>query len=71
MEIYLSGARLFMVMEVGENFSFAEKANADRKIQKCKSGKNSCGNFKSRFPEQSPEKSAIDGTDFKIGEVNS
>ncbi|KLT64432.1 L-rhamnose mutarotase [Pedobacter sp. BMA] len=29
MEIYLSGSRLFMVMEVGEDFSFERKAKAD------------------------------------------
>lgn len=29
MEIYLLGTRLFMIMEVNENFSFAAKAKAD------------------------------------------
>jgi L-rhamnose mutarotase len=29
MEIYLAGNRLFMIMEVNENFSFEEKAKAD------------------------------------------
>jgi L-rhamnose mutarotase len=29
MEIYLLGTRLFMIMEVSENFSFSEKAEAD------------------------------------------
>lgn len=30
MEIYLLGTRMFMVMEVNENFSFEAKAKADR-----------------------------------------
>jgi L-rhamnose mutarotase len=30
MEIYLLGTRLFMIMEVNDNFSFAAKAQADR-----------------------------------------
>jgi len=29
MEIYLLGTRLFMIMEVGEGYSFEEKAKAD------------------------------------------
>lgn len=37
MEIYLLGTRMFMVMEVNEQFSFEKKAKADRdnlKVQK-------------------------------------
>jgi L-rhamnose mutarotase len=34
LEIYLRGTRMFMIMEVGENFSFEKKAEADRKNQK-------------------------------------
>ena len=34
LEIYLHGTRMFMIMEVGENFSFEKKAEADRKNQK-------------------------------------
>jgi L-rhamnose mutarotase len=30
MEIYLLGTRMFMIMEVSENFSFEAKAKADR-----------------------------------------
>lgn len=30
LEIYLRGTRMFMVMEVGERFSFERKAKADR-----------------------------------------
>jgi L-rhamnose mutarotase len=30
MEIYLLGTRMFMIMEVNENFSFEAKAAADR-----------------------------------------
>jgi L-rhamnose mutarotase len=30
MEIYLLGTRLFMIMEVNQNFSFDKKAEADR-----------------------------------------
>lgn len=30
MEIYLLGTRMFMIMEVGEKFSFEAKAEADR-----------------------------------------
>jgi len=39
LEIYLLGTRLFMVMEVGERFSFAAKAKADRKIQGFRNGR--------------------------------
>jgi L-rhamnose mutarotase len=34
LEIYLHGTRMFMIMEVSENFSFEKKAEADRKNQK-------------------------------------
>jgi len=34
MEIYLIGTRLFMIMEVNDSFSFAKKAEADRKNPK-------------------------------------
>jgi L-rhamnose mutarotase len=34
MEIYLLGTRMFMVMEVNEQFSFEAKAQADRKNPK-------------------------------------
>lgn len=34
MEIYLLGARMFMIMEVGEDFSFEAKAQADRENPK-------------------------------------
>jgi len=34
MEIYLLGTRMFMVMEVNEQFSFEEKAKADRENPK-------------------------------------
>lgn len=34
LEIYLLGTRLFLVMEVGENFSFAAKAKADQENPK-------------------------------------
>ena len=30
MEIYLLGTRMFMIMEVGDNFSFGAKGEADR-----------------------------------------
>jgi len=34
MEIYLLGARMFMIMEVNESFSFEKKAMADQKDPK-------------------------------------
>jgi len=34
MDIYLTGNRLFMIMEVGESFSFEEKAKMDEGNQK-------------------------------------
>ena len=30
MEIYLLGTRMFMIMQVSDSFSFADKAEADR-----------------------------------------
>jgi len=40
LEIYLRGTRMFMIMEVSENFSFAKKAEADRKNQKVQEWEN-------------------------------
>jgi L-rhamnose mutarotase len=38
LEIYLLGARLFMIMEVNESFSFDKKAKSDQQNPKSKSG---------------------------------
>jgi L-rhamnose mutarotase len=38
LEIYLLGTRLFMIMEVNENFSFEAKRKADLSNPKCRNG---------------------------------
>jgi len=37
LEIYLIGARMFMIMEVNQNFSFEKKAEADAQDPKVQS----------------------------------
>jgi L-rhamnose mutarotase len=54
LEIYLLGTRLFMVMEVGENFSFAAKAKADRENPKVQEWENLMWKFQKPLPNAKP-----------------
>ena len=54
MEIYLLGARLFMIMEVAENFSFEAKTEADRQNPKVQEWENLMWRFQKALPESNP-----------------
>lgn len=54
MEIYLLGTRMFMVMEVGENFSFEAKGEADRKNPKVREWEELMWKFQKPLPEGKP-----------------
>jgi len=54
LEIYLRGTRMFMVLEVDDNFSFERKAEADRKNPKVQEWENLMWNFQKALPEASP-----------------
>ena len=54
LEIYWLGTRLFMVMEVGENFSFAAKTKADRESPKVQEWENLMWKFQKALPNAKP-----------------
>jgi len=54
MEIYHLGTRLFMIMEVTENFSFEAKAEADRQNPKVQEWENLMWRFQRALPECKP-----------------
>lgn len=54
MEIYLLGARMFMVMEVNESFSFDAKAAADRANPKVQEWEQLMWKFQRALPEAKP-----------------
>jgi L-rhamnose mutarotase len=54
MEIYLLGARMFMIMEVNESFSFEAKAQADRENPKVQEWENLMWKFQQSLPEAKP-----------------
>jgi L-rhamnose mutarotase len=54
MEIYLLGTRLFMVMEVNEQFSFEAKAQADRKNPKVREWEELMWKFQEMLPGAKP-----------------
>jgi L-rhamnose mutarotase len=54
LEIYLHGARLFMIMEVSGNFSFEKKAAADRNNQKVQEWENLMWKFQKPLPRARP-----------------
>lgn len=51
LEIYLVGARMFMIMEVNESFSFEAKARADRENPKVQEWENLMWKFQQSLPE--------------------
>lgn len=54
MEIYLLGARMFMIMEVNEKFSFEEKARADLTNAKVQEWEQLMWKFQQALPEAKP-----------------
>ena len=54
MEIYLLGSRLFMVMEVNEQFSFARKAQADKSNRKVQEWEALMWKFQQPLPQAKP-----------------
>jgi len=54
MEIYLHGTRMFMVMEVNEQFSFQKKAKADRENPKVREWEELMWRFQEPLPDAQP-----------------
>ena len=54
MEIYLLGTRMFMVMEVNEQFSFEAKARADRQNPKVREWEELMWKFQEALPGAKP-----------------
>ena len=55
MEIYLLGTRMFMIMEVNDDFSFEAKARADKSNPRVQEWKQLMWNFQQALPEANPE----------------
>ncbi|HEX3820524.1 MAG TPA: L-rhamnose mutarotase [Candidatus Sulfotelmatobacter sp.] len=54
MEIYLLGSRMFMIMEVNEQFSFVAKAEADRTNPKVQAWETLMWTFQQALPQAKP-----------------
>ena len=54
MEIYLLGTRMFMIMEVNERFSFAEKSELDRANPKVQEWEQLMWTFQRPLPQAKP-----------------
>ncbi|HTR65832.1 MAG TPA: L-rhamnose mutarotase [Terriglobales bacterium] len=54
MEIYLLGTRMFMIMEVDENFSFEAKAAADKSNPKVQEWEDLMWKFQQALPQAKP-----------------
>jgi L-rhamnose mutarotase len=54
MEIYLLGTRMFMIMEVGSEFSFSKKAKMDLANPKVREWEELMGKFQNPLPNASP-----------------
>jgi L-rhamnose mutarotase len=54
MEIYLLGTRMFMIMEVGEDFSFERKSRADASNPKVQQWEELMWRFQKALPEAKP-----------------
>lgn len=51
MEIYLLGTRMFMIMEVGDSFSFEAKAEADKRNPKVQEWEQLMWKFQQALPQ--------------------
>lgn len=68
MEIYLLGTRMFMIMEVGDDFSFEAKADADRVNPKVQEWEQLMWKFQQALPQAKPgEKWMLMERVFKLG----
>jgi len=54
MEIYLLGTRMFMIIEVGNDFSFEAKAESDGRHPKVQEWENLMWKFQKAVPEAKP-----------------
>ena len=54
MEIYLLGTRMFMIMEVNEQFSFEAKARADEQNPKVQEWESLMWRFQQSLPQANP-----------------
>jgi L-rhamnose mutarotase len=54
MEIYLLGTRMFMIMEVSEDFSFEAKTESDRRNPKVHEWENLMWRFQKALPHAKP-----------------
>jgi L-rhamnose mutarotase len=54
MEIYLLGTRMFMIMEVNDRFSFADKGEADRGNPKVREWEQLMWKFQQPLPQARP-----------------
>lgn len=54
MEIYLAGNRLFMIMDVNDNFSLAAKAAADAANAKVQEWETVMARFQQELPQSTP-----------------
>lgn len=69
MEIYLLGTRMFMIMEVGEKFSFEAKGEADRLNPKVQEWEKLMWKFQRPLPQAKPgEKWLLMERVFKLQE---
>jgi L-rhamnose mutarotase len=69
MEIYLFGTRMFMIMEVSEEFSFEIKTRADQRNPKVQEWEKLMSTFQQALPEAQPgEKWLLMERVFKLEE---
>jgi L-rhamnose mutarotase len=54
MEIYLLGTRMFMIMEVSEDFSLEARTEADRRNPEVQEWENLMWGFQKALPEAKP-----------------
>ena len=54
LEIYLLGTRMFMIMEVNQNFSFKRKTEADQQNSKVQEWEQLMWSFQQPLPEAKP-----------------
>ena len=71
LEIYLFGARMFMIMEVNEHFSVEAKGRADQSNLKVQEWENLMWRFQQSLPPgETRGKMAADGKDFRVGKLS-
>jgi len=69
MEIFRAGNRLFMIMEVNEQFSFEAKAKADQNNQKVQEWENLMWQFQQALPfAKQGEKWVLMNSIFRLSE---